>query len=181
MIIKPYRGKTPRIDPSAFVAETAVIIGDVEIGPRANIWYGVVIRGDINHVRIGAETNIQENTVVHVDLNDRGLGDCATIIGDRVTVGHGAILHGCKIGDDCLIGMGATVLSGASVGAGSVVAAGALVREGQQIPERSMVMGMPAEVKRQLPEEAVEKIRASARHYVELAEEYKQNKKTENE
>jgi len=163
MIIKPYRGKTPRIDPSAFVAETAVIIGDVEIGPRANIWYGVVIRGDINHVRIGAETNIQENTVVHVDLNDRGLG------------------HGCKIGDDCLIGMGATVLSGASVGAGSVVAAGALVREGQQIPERSMVMGMPAEVKRQLPEEAVEKIRASARHYVELAEEYKQNKKTENE
>jgi carbonic anhydrase/acetyltransferase-like protein (isoleucine patch superfamily) len=115
-----------------------------------------------------------------VDLNDRGLGDCATIIGDRVTVGHGAILHGCKIGDACLIGMGATVLSGASVGAGSVVAAGALVREGQQIPERSMVMGMPAEVKRQLPEEAVEKIRASARHYVELAEEYKQNKKTEN-
>lgn len=174
-MIKAFKGKSPVIDPSAFVAETAVIIGDVEVGPRANIWYGVVIRGDINHVRIGAETNIQENTVVHVDLNDRGLGDCATIIGDRVTVGHGAILHGCKIGDDCLIGMGATVLSGARVGAGSVVAAGALVREGQQIPERSMAMGMPAEVKRQLPEEALEKLRQSAAHYVELSEEYKRD------
>jgi carbonic anhydrase/acetyltransferase-like protein (isoleucine patch superfamily) len=172
-MIKPFKGKLPVIDPTAFVAETAVIIGDVAIGPRANIWYGVVIRGDISHVRIGAETNIQENAVIHVDLNDRGLGDCATVIGQRVTVGHGAILHGCRIGDDCLIGMGATVLSGAKVGGGSVVAAGALVREGQQIPERSMVMGMPAEVKRQLPEEALEKLRQSAAHYVELAEEYK--------
>lgn len=173
-MLKAYKNKTPRIDQSAFMAETAVIIGDVEIGERSSIWYGVVIRADINHVRIGAETNIQENTVIHVDLNDRGLGDCATIIGDRVTVGHGVVLHGCKIGDDCLIGMGAIVLSGASVGAGSVIAAGALVKEGQQIPPRSMVMGMPAEVKRQLPEEAVEKIRLSARHYVDLAEEYKQ-------
>ena len=172
-MLKSHKNKTPKINSAAFVAETAVIIGDVEIGEKASIWYGVAIRGDINHIRIGAETNIQENTVIHVDLNDRGLGDCATIIGDRVTVGHGAILHGCKIEDDCLIGMGATVLSGARIGAGSVVAAGALVKEGQQIPPRSMVMGMPAEVKRQLPEEAVEKIRASARHYVELAEEYK--------
>ena len=174
-MLKPFKGKSPVIDPTAFVAETAVIIGDVTIGPRANIWYGVVIRGDINHVRIGAETNIQENTVIHVDLNDRGLGDCATVIGDRVTVGHGAILHGCRIGDDCLIGMGATVLSGAKVGAGSVVAAGALVKEGQQIPERSLVMGVPAEVKRQLPEEALEKLRQSAAHYVELARIYKKD------
>ncbi|MDQ7797370.1 MAG: gamma carbonic anhydrase family protein [Candidatus Edwardsbacteria bacterium] len=172
-MIKSYKEKTPQIDQSAFVAETAVIIGDVEIGRNASIWYGVAIRADINHVRIGQETNIQENSVIHVDLNDRGLGDCAAIIGDRVTVGHGAILHACKIGDDCLIGMGAIVLSGASVGAGSVIAAGALVKEGQQIPPRSMVMGMPAEVKRQLPEEAIEKIRSSARHYVELAEDYK--------
>ncbi len=172
-MFKTYKDKTPKIDKSAFVAENAVIIGDVEIGEKASIWYGVAIRADINHVRIGAETNIQENTVIHVDLNDRGLGDCATIIGDRVTVGHGAILHGCKIGDDCLIGMGAIVLSGASIGAGSVIAAGALVKEGQQIPPHSMVMGMPAEVKRQLPEEALEKIRASARHYVDLAEDYK--------
>ena len=171
-MLRTYKNKTPKIDQSTFVAETAVIIGDVEVGPRSSIWYGVAIRADINHVRIGAETNIQENTVIHVDLNDRGLGDCATIIGDRVTVGHGAILHGCKIGDDCLIGMGAVVLSGASVGAGSVIAAGALVKEGQQIPPRSMVMGMPAEVKRQLPEEAVEKIRLSAQHYVDLAGEY---------
>lgn len=172
-MFKTYKDKTPKIDKSAFVAETAVIIGDVEIGRNASIWYGVAIRADINHVRIGQETNIQENTVIHVDLNERGLGDCATIIGHRVTVGHGAILHGCKIGDDCLIGMGAIVLSGANIGAGSVVAAGALVKEGQQIPPRSMVMGMPAEVKRQLPEEAIEKIRASARHYVDLARDYK--------
>jgi len=172
-MLKSYKDKTPKIDKSAFVAENAVIIGDVEIGEKSSIWYGVAIRADINHVRIGKETNIQENSVIHVDLNDRGLGDCATIIGDRVTVGHGAILHGCKIGDDCLIGMGAIVLSGASVGAGSVVAAGALVREGQQIPPRSMVMGMPAEVKRQLPEEAIDKIRSSAQHYVDLAEDYK--------
>jgi carbonic anhydrase/acetyltransferase-like protein (isoleucine patch superfamily) len=172
-MLKSFKGKSPQIDQSAFVAENAVIIGDVEIGPNASIWYGVAIRADINHVRIGQETNIQENTVIHVDLNDRGLGDCATIIGDRVTVGHGAILHGCKIGDDCLIGMGAIVLSGARVGAGSVVAAGALVREGQEVPPRSMVMGMPAEVKRQLPEEAIEQIRISARHYVDLAKEYK--------
>lgn len=172
-MIKNYKNKSPKIDQSAFVAENAVIIGDVEIGEKSSIWYGVAIRADINHVRIGKETNIQENTVIHVDLNDRGLGDCATIIGDRVTVGHGAILHGCKIGDDCLIGMGTIVLSGANIGTGSVIAAGALVKEGQQIPPRSMVMGMPAEVKRQLPEEAIEKIRASARHYVDLAEDYK--------
>ncbi|MBI4727060.1 gamma carbonic anhydrase family protein [candidate division TA06 bacterium] len=172
-MIKSYKDKKPKISPKAFVAETAVIIGDVEVGEKSNIWYGVTIRADINHIRIGAETNIQENTVIHVDLNDRGLGDCATTVGDRVTVGHGAILHGCKIEDDCLIGMGAIVLSGARIGAGSVVAAGALVKEGRQIPPRSMVMGMPAEVKRQLPEEAVEKIRASAKHYVELAEEHK--------
>ena len=172
-MIKNYKDKTPKIDKTAFIAETAVIVGDVEIGQNVNIWYGATIRADINHVRIGKETNIQENTVIHVDLNDRGLGDCATFIGDRVTVGHGAILHGCNIGDDCLIGMGAIVLSGANIGAGSVVAAGALVKEGQQIPPRSMVMGMPAEVKRQLPEEALEKIRASAKHYVDLAEEYK--------
>lgn len=174
-MIKTFKEKAPKINGSAFVAENAVIIGDVEIGPRSSIWYGVAIRADINHVRIGAETNIQENTVIHVDLNDRGLGDCATIIGDRVTVGHGAILHACKIGDDCLIGMGAIVLSGANIGAGSVVAAGALVKEGQQIPPRSMVMGMPAEVKRQLPDEAIEKIRTSAKHYVDLAEEYKKD------
>jgi carbonic anhydrase/acetyltransferase-like protein (isoleucine patch superfamily) len=173
-MIKPFKDKTPKIAQSAFVAENAVIIGDVEIGPRSSIWYGVAIRADINYIRIGKETNIQENTVIHVDLNDRGLGDCATIIGDRVTVGHGAILHGCKIEDDCLIGMGAIVLSGARIRAGSVVAAGALVKEGQQIPPRSMVMGMPAVIKRQLPDEVIEQIRTSARHYVDLAEEYKQ-------
>jgi gamma-carbonic anhydrase len=171
-MIKPFEGKTPKVDASAFIAENAVLVGDIEIGKNSSVWYGVAVRADINHVRIGADTNIQENTVIHVDLNDRGLGDCATVIGDRVTVGHGAILHGCKIGNDCLIGMGAIVLSGAKVGVGSVVAAGALVREGQQIPPHSLVMGMPAQVKRTLGEPELELVRKSAQHYVDLAKEY---------
>ena len=172
-MIKPFKGKTPVVDASAFVAETAVLVGDIEIGANCSIWYGVAIRADINKVRSGAETNIQENTVIHVDLDDRGLGDCSTVIGDRVTVGHGAILHGCKIGNDCLIGMGAIVLSGAKVGEGSVVAAGALVREGQVVPPHSLVMGMPAQVKKELGSAALEQIRQSARHYAELADEYR--------
>jgi carbonic anhydrase/acetyltransferase-like protein (isoleucine patch superfamily) len=172
MIAKPYKGQSPIVDPSAFVAETAVIVGDVEIGANASIWYGVTIRGDINHVRIGAETNVQENTVVHVDLNDRGLGECSTVIGQRVTIGHGAVIHGCKIGDDCLIGMGAIILSGARVGAGSVVAAGALVKEYQEVPPRSLVAGMPAQVKREVTDGELEMIRRSARHYADLAREY---------
>ncbi len=172
-MIKPFKGKTPVVDASAFVAETAVLVGDIEIGANCSIWYGVAVRADINKVRIGADTNIQENTVVHVDLDDRGLGDCSTVIGDRVTVGHGAILHGCKIGNDCLIGMGAIVLSGAKVGEGSVVAAGALVREGQVVPPHSLVMGMPAQVKKELGSAALEQIRQSARHYAELADEYR--------
>ncbi|MCU0607704.1 MAG: gamma carbonic anhydrase family protein [Candidatus Edwardsbacteria bacterium] len=172
-MIKPFKGKTPKVDASAFVAETAVLVGDIEIGKNCSIWYGVAIRADINKVRIGADTNIQENTVVHVDLDDRGLGDCSTVIGDRVTVGHGAILHGCKIGDDCLIGMGAIVLSGAKIGEGSVVAAGALVREGQVVPPHSLVMGMPAQVKRTLGDPELELVRSSAQHYVDLAKEYR--------
>jgi len=173
MAIKPFKGISPKIDPSAFVAETAVLVGDVEVGANTSIWYGVTIRGDINFVRIGRDTNVQENTVVHVDLNDRGLGDCSTVLGDRVTVGHGAILHGCKVGDDCLIGMGAIVLSGAKVGAGSVVAAGALVKEYQEVPPRSLVAGMPAQVKREVTDVELEMIKKSAQHYADLAREYR--------
>jgi carbonic anhydrase/acetyltransferase-like protein (isoleucine patch superfamily) len=173
-MIKSFKGKTPQIDKTAFVAENTAIIGDVQLAANVSVWYGVTIRGDINSVRIGRDSNIQENAVIHVDLNDRGLGDCATVIGERVTVGHGVILHGCKIGDDCLIGMGAIVLSGAKIGEGSVIGAGALVRERQEIPPRSLVVGMPAEVKRTLKDEDVELIRASARHYVELAGEYRE-------
>jgi carbonic anhydrase/acetyltransferase-like protein (isoleucine patch superfamily) len=171
-MIKPFKGKTPKVNTSAFIAENAVLVGDIEIGANCSVWYGVAIRADINKVRIGADTNIQENTVIHVDLNDRGLGDCATVIGDRVTVGHSAVLHGCTIGNDCLIGMGAIVLSGAKIGEGSVVAAGALVREGQEIPPHSLVMGMPAQVKRTLGDPELELIRHSAQHYVDLAKEY---------
>jgi carbonic anhydrase/acetyltransferase-like protein (isoleucine patch superfamily) len=173
MTNKPFKGISPKIDPTAFVAETAVVVGDVEVSAGASIWYGVTVRGDINFVRIGRDTNVQENTVIHVDLNDRGLGDCSTVLGDRVTVGHGAILHGCKVGDDCLIGMGAIMLSGAKVGAGSVVAAGALVREYQEVPPRSLVAGMPAQVKREVTDGELEMIKKSAQHYADLAKEYK--------
>jgi carbonic anhydrase/acetyltransferase-like protein (isoleucine patch superfamily) len=173
-MIKSFKGTTPIIDRSAFVAENTAVIGDVQIAANVSVWYGVTIRGDINSVSIGRDSNIQENTVIHVDLNDRGLGDCSTVIGERVTVGHGVILHGCKIGDDCLIGMGAIVLSGARIGAGSVIGAGALVRERQEIPPRSMVLGIPAEVKRSIKDEEIELIKSSAQHYVDLAGEYKE-------
>lgn len=170
---KSYRDKKPKIDGSAFIAETSSVVGDVEIGARASIWYGVTLRGDINSIRIGEETNIQEGAVVHVDSEGtRGTGG-RTILGKRVTVGHGAIIHACEIGDECLIGMGAIILSGARIGEGSLVAAGSLVREGQEFPSGSMIAGNPAVVKKPIGEEQRKTIRASAQHYVALADDHR--------
>ncbi len=171
-MIRKIRGKTPKIHKTAFVAETAAVIGEVDVGKEASIWFGAVLRGDINGIRIGHGSNIQEQCVIHVD--DRAeVGEAgAAVIGDRVTVGHGAILHSCRIGDECLIGMGAIILSGAEVGAGSIIAAGALVREGQKIPPGSLVMGIPAAVKGPVKDEWADKIRKSALHYTQLAREY---------
>src|SRR5262249_59136925 len=129
MTVRAYRGKAPRIGEDTFVAPSADVIGDVVIGPRSSIWYGTVLRGDVQGIRIGAETSIQDNSVVHVDSSG-----FSTVVGDRVTVGHGVVLHGCRIGDDALVGMGSIVLNGAEVGEGAMIGAGSLVTPGTRVP-----------------------------------------------
>ncbi len=140
-------------------------MGSVELGEYSSVWYNAVIRGDINYIKIGRETNIQDNCVLHVTH------ELPVIVGDRVTVGHGAVVHGCVIEDDCLVGMGSVILDGAHVGKGSVIAAGAVVRERMRIPPHSLVTGVPAEVKRTLDPSTIEMIREAGRHYVELVKE----------
>jgi gamma-carbonic anhydrase len=168
MKILPYRGKFPEIDESVFIAEGAVVIGDVVIGRDSNIWFNAVIRGDVNYIRIGERTNIQDGCILHVTTEKYPL-----IVGNDVTVGHGAILHGAIIRDKCLIGMGAVVLDGAEVQSYSLVAAGSLVRQGFVVPEGTLVAGVPAKVVRELTEEEKKAIEESAIHYVELSREYK--------
>jgi gamma-carbonic anhydrase len=167
-MIRPYRGNVPNIAATAYIDHSAQVIGDVAIGERASVWPNVTIRGDVNSIRIGDETNIQDNSTLHCDA-----GLYPLVIGNRVTVGHQAMLHGCTIEDDCLIGIGAIVLNGARIGAGSVVAAAALVPEGTVIPPGSMAMGMPAKIRRQVTEEEAERFRLNAEHYVELGQIYR--------
>jgi len=163
-MIRVYRGIQPRIAASAYIDPSAQVIGDVVVGERASIWPNVTARGDVNSIHIGDDSNVQDNCVLHCDA-----GVFPLEIGNRVTVGHLAMLHGCTIEDDCLIGIGAIVLNGAKVGKGSVIAAGAVVPEGAQIPPRSMVMGVPAKVKRELTPEERERFSQNAKHYVESA------------
>lgn len=158
--------KTPQIAPDGFVVEGAAVIGDVAVGPRSSIWFGAVVRGDSNAIRIGARTNVQDLCILHVDEEH------PLTIGDLVTVGHGAILHGCTIGDRVLVGMGATVMSGAVVGDDSIVGAGALVTEGTQVPPRSLVLGVPAKVRRGLSDEEVASVQKAALDYIEYAAMY---------
>lgn len=160
-MIYAYNGIQPNIHPTAFVAATATIIGDVELGEDSSVWFNVVVRGDVNPIRIGQRTNIQDNSTLHVTFQKSSLN-----IGSNVTVGHAAILHGCTIEDDCLIGMGARILDGAHIGRFSLVAAGALIREGEKIPEHSLVAGVPAIVKRSLTEEEIALIKRSSERYV---------------
>lgn len=160
-MIRPYKGIFPKIDPSAFVDDSAQIIGDVEIGPESSIWMNCIVRGDVNIIRIGRRTNIQDGTVVHVMRDTH-----PTRLADEVTVGHGVILHGCTIEDRCLIGMGAILLNGATIGHDSIVAAGTLVPEETKIPPRSLVMGSPAKVRRELGEREIASIRDYAERYV---------------
>jgi carbonic anhydrase/acetyltransferase-like protein (isoleucine patch superfamily) len=155
-----------RIDPSAFVATGAVLIGDVHVGPEASIWFGAVVRGDCEQIRIGARTNLQDGTIVHADLG------FPCLIGVDVTVGHRCVLHGARINDRCLIGMSSTLMNGAVLGEECIVGAGALVTEGKQIPPRSLVMGVPARVVRQLTEANLRLLREGAEHYVAAAREY---------
>ena len=163
-MIRPYGDKIPDLVRAAFIAPGAVVIGDVTLGEDASIWYQATVRGDINWIRIGRRTNIQDGCVLHVDS-----GEWPTLVGDEVTVGHRAILHGCTVEDRCLIGMGAIVLNGAVIGAGSIVAAGAVVLEGRRIPSRSLVAGIPAKVVRTLDASVEAGFVRSADHYVELA------------
>jgi gamma-carbonic anhydrase len=167
-MLRPFRGVLPTVDASAYVDASAQVIGDVRIGPESSVWMNVVIRGDVHWIRIGARTNVQDGTIVHVQT-----GTHPTTIGDDVTIGHGAIVHGCTIEDRCLIGMGAIVLNGATVGAESIVAAGSLVPEGFRIPPRSLVMGSPAKVRRALTDADVEKIRGFAASYVATRLDYR--------
>src|ERR1700676_2318083 len=169
-MIRAYRGIVPRIAASAYIDQSAQVIGDVTVGERSSIWPNVTARGDVNSIRIGDDSNIQDNSVLHCDAGLFPLN-----IGNRVTVGHLAMLHGCTIEDDCFIGIGAVVLNGAKIGRGSVIAAGAVVPEVSEVPAESMVMGVPAKVKRTLTAEERERFRHNAQHYVEAARIYKDN------
>ena len=168
-MIIPYRGITPKIHPSVFIAEGAQIIGDVEIGAESSVWFNTVIRGDVHYIRIGERTNIQDNCVLHVTHNTYPL-----VIGSDVTVGHGAILHAATIKDRCLIGMGAKVLDDATVGPYAFVAAGSLVLEHFEVPEGALVAGVPARVKRMLSEEERQQIVQSAQNYVGYVKTYRE-------
>jgi gamma-carbonic anhydrase len=169
MIIKKFQEKEPKIHESAFIAENAVIIGDVEIGEGASIWYGCILRGDVNYIRIGAKTNIQDMSMIHVSRGN----DYPTIIEDEVTVGHSVTLHGCYVEKGSLIGIGAIILDGARIGANSLIAAGSLVTPNTIIPPRSFVLGSPARVKRELSDEEVQDLQKFWTNYVSLSETYK--------
>lgn len=171
-MLRSHRGVVPQIADSAYIDPSAQVIGQVVIGEHASVWPNVTIRGDTNTIHIGNETSIQDNSVLHCDP-----GPFALKIGNRVTVGHQAMLHGCTIEDECLIGIGAIILNGARIGRGSVIAAGAVVAEDADIPEYSMVMGVPGKVKRQITEEERARFRLNADHYVEAAREYRATQK----
>ncbi len=162
-LIRTFDGHTPNVNGTAWVAPNATLIGKVTLGPESSVFYGSVLRGDTDHISLGARSNLQDNVVVHCDTG------IPTSIGAGVSVGHGAVVHGCTIEDDCLIGMGATVMNGAVIGAESLVAGGAVVLEGSVIPPRSLVAGVPAKVRRELADDEVAAIRANADHYVELS------------
>ena len=169
-MIAEFKDKKPRLHESCFVAPSADVIGDVSLGERSGVWYQTVLRGDVNKIVVGSYTNIQDGTVVHV------AGDHPTIIGDGVTIGHGAIVHGCTIGDHAFIGMGATVLDGAVIGEGALIGAGALITEGKEIPPYTLAVGVPAKIVKQLPEEYIRMAKDRAVEYADLAEIYKNSK-----
>jgi carbonic anhydrase/acetyltransferase-like protein (isoleucine patch superfamily) len=171
-IIREFNGVTPKIHETAFVAETAAIIGDVEIGPNSSIWYGVVIRGDMNRIRIGANTNIQDGSVIHVDSEGEHWHGLPTIVGDNVTVGHRVMLHACTLEDNSFVGMSATVLDGAVVESGAMVAAGALVTPGKRVLKGQLWGGMPARYMRDVRPEELEYFDLVTEHYMDVSGKY---------
>jgi carbonic anhydrase/acetyltransferase-like protein (isoleucine patch superfamily) len=167
-MLRPYKGITPRVHPTAFIDDSAQVIGDVAIGEASSVWMNVVMRGDVHWIRVGRRSNVQDGTIVHV-MN----GTHPTSIGDDVTIGHAAIVHGCTLHDRVLVGMGAILLNGAEVGEDSIVAAGTLLPEGMNVPPRSLVMGSPGKVRRSLTDEEVASILEFAARYVEYRLDYK--------
>ncbi|MFF3175578.1 gamma carbonic anhydrase family protein [Streptomyces sp. NPDC057900] len=167
-LITAMGGQEPDIDPSAFTAPTSVVIGEVTMAAGSSVWYHAVLRADCGPIVIGAGSNIQDNCSVHVDPG------FPVTVGERVSVGHNAVLHGCTVEDDVLIGMGATVLNGAHIGTGSLVAAQALVPQGMRVPPGSLVAGVPAKVKRQLTQEELDGVKFNAVGYVELAKAHRE-------
>ncbi|MBK6724375.1 MAG: gamma carbonic anhydrase family protein [Acidobacteria bacterium] len=162
-MIKAFKNIEPTIHETAFITDDAIVIGDVEIGEDASVWYGSIIRGDVNFIRIGARTNIQDGTIIHVSSKTH-----ATILEEEITVGHRVTLHGCHVESGCLIGIGAILMDGVRVGRNSLVGAGSLLTPGTQIPPRSLVLGSPARVKRELTDDELAYLDKSWRNYVEL-------------
>ncbi|WP_406264750.1 gamma carbonic anhydrase family protein [Streptomyces sp. NBC_00191] len=171
-LIAAVGGKEPSISPDAFTAPTSVVIGEVTMAPGSSVWYQTVLRADCGPIVLGADTNIQDNCTVHVDPG------FPVTVGERVSVGHNAVLHGCTVEDDVLVGMGATVLNGAHIGAGSLIAAQALVPQGMRVPPGSLVSGVPARVKRELTEEEREGIKLNASMYLLLAKGHREATET---
>jgi carbonic anhydrase/acetyltransferase-like protein (isoleucine patch superfamily) len=167
-VIIEFGGKAPILGTDVFIAPTAVVIGDVTIGDNSSIWYGTVLRGDMAPIRIGTGTNIQDLCTVHTDYGH------PAIVGDRVSVGHRAVIHGCRIEDETLVGIGSVVLNGAVVGHGAVVAAGSVVREGQQVPPGVLVAGIPAAIKRKIDAEQAELFRLPYQNYIDLARRHRE-------
>ncbi len=167
-MIKKFRGKSPIIPDSCYVSESVDLIGDVTLGEDVSLWFGTVVRGDMHHITIGARSNIQDNSVIHVTTDIS-----PTRIGDEVTVGHNAIIHGATIEDRCLIGMGSIIMDDVVVGEGSIVGAGAVVPPNMIIPPRSLVVGLPAKIVRQTTDEELKMIIERAQHYIDFSQEYK--------
>lgn len=162
----PFDGRIPQIDDTAWLAPTATVIGKVRVAADASVWFGAVMRGDIDEIVLGARSNLQDNAVIHTEAGS------PTLIGEDVSIGHGAVVHGCVVEDGCLIGMNATVLNGAVIGTQSLVAAGAVVLEGTIVPPRSLVAGVPAKVRRELSDEEVAGLHGNSARYVPRAKQY---------
>ena len=167
-MIKKFRGKSPIIPNSCYISESVDLIGDVTLGENVSLWFGTVVRGDMHFITIGNRSNIQDNSVIHVTTDVS-----PTRIGDEVTVGHNAIIHGATIEDRCLIGMGTIIMDDAVIGEGSIVGAGAVVPPNMIIPPRSLVVGLPAKIVRQTSDEELEMIIERAQHYIDFSQEYK--------
>lgn len=167
-MLRRFKDKEPKLAANVFIADTALVIGNVEIGEDSSVWFGSVVRADVNYIRIGARTNIQDMCVVHVTSKTH-----PTVLEDEITVGHRATLHGCYVESRCLIGIGAILLDGARIGRESLIAAGSLLTPGTIIPPRSLVMGSPGRVKRELTDDEVAGLDRSWRNYVELKEQYR--------